>query len=469
MTKQDVRDDIRTEEENSELPSIPHNREAEESAIGSVLINPDIYFDMSQTLKAADFYIHRNRWIWEAFDELRSKNTPIDLLTVTNELERKGRLAEIGGPAYLTALVGQTPSSLNGVSYGEIVSQHSFRRKLISAANEIANLAYNNGKPISEMRDLAWQKLEGVTMSDPRLKGLLGLDSYLSRVYEEAARWGSCDGLPGVPTGFIDLDKMLGNLQAGDLIIVAGRPGQGKTGLLTDIVYHNGAPKSGDPKKIAVFSLEMSGESVALRILAKETGIDTQALRTGKLMDNEWPLFTAAIERLAVSGIFVDPTPAIPPPQILARARALKARYGLDLIVVDYLQLAEGHGDNRTQEVGYISRTLKAIARELDVPLIAAAQMNRAVESRGDKRPVLSDLRESGDIEQDSDVVMFIYYPDEKEKPNIARVIVAKQRNGPLGDVDLVFRRSIAKFESAETRYVQLPGLPDVEVREYAK
>ena len=435
--------------------AVPHSREAEEAVVGAVFINPEAYYDIAQFLSADDFYIHRHKWIWESFNNLHEQRVPIDLLTVSDELDRRGQLSEVGGPAYLTTLVNQVPSSLNAESYGRIVEGHSVRRKMINAANQIASIAYNEKTSVDDVMNEAEKAVFNV--SERRLKHDLQpiksvLSEYYDRIDDLAKR---PDEIHGVPTGFIDLDKMLTGLQPSDLLIIAGRPGQGKTGFLLSIAKNAGLTHK---KHVAIFSLEMSNEQVVQRLIAQETGIDSQRLRTGKLHENEWPLFTHAIEVFGDTHIYLDDTPAITPLQLRTKCRRLHMEFGLDLIIIDYLQLMGGdtRTDNRVQEVSYISRNLKVLARELNVPVLAAAQLSRAVEQRSDKRPVLSDLRESGSLEQDADIVMFIYRPDQYEKDtvkqNVAEIIISKHRNGPVGNVELVFRGALAKFENAATR-----------------
>lgn len=440
-------------------PTIPHSREAEEAVVGAVLINPEVYYDVAQFLQADDFYIHRHKWIWEAFTSLHEQRIPIDLLTLTEELDRKSQLSEIGGPAYLTSLVNQVPSSLNAESYGHIVESHSIRRKMINAANGIASLAYNENSTIDTVMDDAEKAVFNV--SERRLKhDVEPIRHVMSVVYDEVGeRYGRSDEIFGVPTGFIDLDRLLGGLQPSDLLIIAGRPGQGKSGFLLSVAKNASMIHK---KHVAIFSLEMSNEQVAERLISQETGIDSQRLRSGKLNEADWPIFTHAIEVFSDTQIYLDDTPAITPLQLRTKCRRLHMEYGLDLVIVDYLQLMGGdtHTDNRVQEVSYISRNLKVLARELNVPVLAAAQLSRAVEQRSDKRPVLSDLRESGSLEQDSDVVMFIYRPDQYEKDtvkqNVAEIIIGKHRNGPVGSVELVFRSALAKFENAATKSFNL-------------
>jgi replicative DNA helicase len=438
-------------------PSIPHSREAEEAVVGAVLINPEAYYDVAQFLQADDFYIHRHKWIWEAFTRLHEQRTPVDMLTLSDELDRVGQLAELGGPAYLTALINQVPTSLNAESYGRIVESHSIRRKMINAANQIASLAYNEESLVETVMDEAEKAVFNV--SERRLKhDLVPISSVLSEYYDRIDDLAKRDEeIFGVPTGFIDLDKLLGGLQPSDLLIIAGRPGQGKSGFLLSVAKNAALTHK---KHVAIFSLEMSNEQVVQRLIAQETAIDSQRLRTGKLAEEEWPLFTHSIEVFSDTKIFLDDTPAVTPLQLRTKCRRLHMEYGLDLVIIDYLQLMGGdtRNDNRVQEVSYISRNLKVLARELNVPVLAAAQLSRAVEQRSDKRPVLSDLRESGSLEQDADIVMFIYRPDRYEKDtvkqNVAEIIVSKHRNGPVGSVELIFRGALAKFENAATKHV---------------
>ena len=353
------------------------------------------------------------------------------------------------------ALINQTPTSLHAEAYGRLIEQTSVRRRMLSAANELAKLAYDQGKTVDTVLDEAEKSIFGISERRIR-KDLQPIQQVLSEVYDRVDRMSQRgDEIMGVPTGLIDLDRLFGGLQKSDLLIVAGRPGMGKTGFMLSIAK-NAAQKH--KKHVAVFSLEMSNEQLVQRLIAQETGIDTQRLRTGNLADDERPLFTQAIEVLSDTHIFLDDTPAITPLQLRTKCRRLHLEYSLDLVIVDYLQLMSGDTriDNRVQEVSYISRNLKVLARELNVPVLAAAQLSRAVEQRADKKPVLSDLRESGSIEQDADIVMFIHRPDamEKDSPraNVAEIIVAKHRNGPThSGIELVFRNNLARFDNAAT------------------
>src|SRR3990172_5815491 len=448
------------QEDGRQAQPVPHNREAEEAVLGSVLVNTEVYYDVAHFLSAEDFFLHRNRWIWEAFTGLQEQRLPIDILTVSEELERQGRLQDAGGPAYLTTLISNVPSSVHAEAYGRMVEEAATRRRLLEAANQIARLAFQSDALLEDIVNDSEKAVFGV--SERRLTHQLQpLKQVLSEYYDRIdylAR--HRDETVGVPTGFIDLDRLLGGMQPSDLLIIAGRPGQGKSGFCLSVARNAAQIHR---KHVALFSLEMSNEQVVQRLLAQETSIDSQRLRLGMVRDEEWPLFTQAVSVLSETQMYLDDTPALTPLQLHTKCRRLHMEIGLDLVIVDYLQLMTGddRSENRVQEVSYISRSLKTLARELRVPVLAAAQLSRAVEQRADKRPVLSDLRESGSLEQDADVVMFIYRPDQYEtdtlKQNIAEIIVAKHRNGPThSGLELVFRRSVAKFENAATRHVEL-------------
>ncbi len=435
------------------VQSQPHSRQAEEAVLGSILIDSEAYFNIAQFLKPDDFYIVRNRWIWEAFINLHERRAPIDYLTVCEELSSQGQLAEVGGPAYIMSLINQTPSSLNSEAYGRLVEETSVRRRMLTAANDLARLAYDQKQSVDTIVDEEEKAIFGI--SERRVRNdLQPIQTVLSEVYDRVDQLSrSGDEILGVPTGLVDLDRLLGGLQKSDLLIIAGRPGMGKTGFMLSIMK-NAAMRY--KKHIAMFSLEMSNEQLVQRLIAQETGIDTQRLRSGKLTEEEIPLFTHAIEVLSDTRIYLDDTPAITPLQLRTKCRRLHLEFELDLIIVDYLQLMSGdtRNDNRVQEVSYISRNLKVLARELNVPVLVGAQLSRAVEQRADKRPVLSDLRESGSLEQDSDIVMFIHRPDalEKDSPkaNLAEIIVGKHRNGPTHPgIELVFLNNLARFENA--------------------
>jgi replicative DNA helicase len=383
----------------------PHSREAEEAVLGAVLINPESYYDIAQFLQPDDFFIVRNRWIWETFTRLHETRAPIDFLTVTEQLEKNNQLMETGGAAYIMTLINQTPTSLHAEAYGRIVEDNSIRRRMLASANELAKLAYDRQQTVDTLLDEAEKSIFG--LSERRVRhDLQPIQQVLGEVYDRVDQLSRrSEEIYGVPTGLIDLDRLLGGLQKSDLLIVAGRPGMGKTGFLLSIAK-NAAMKH--KKHVAVFSLEMSNEQLVQRLIAQETGIDTQRLRTGKLTEDEWPLFTHAIEVLADTHIYLDDTPAITPLQLRTKCRRLHMEYELDLVIVDYLQLMSGdtRTENRVQEVSFISRNLKVLARELNVPVLTAAQLSRAVEQRADKRPVLSDLRESGCLTGDTLVAL---------------------------------------------------------------
>src|SRR5512142_432202 len=382
--------------------TIPHNREAEEAVVGAVLINPEAYYDLAQFLKADDFYIVRHRWIWEAFTRLHEKRVPLDFLTVSAELESAAQLEEIGGPAYLTALLNQVPTSLHAEAYGKMVEAAAIRRRLLTSANAIATLAYNEQESVETVIEESEKAIFNV--SERRLKkDLLPISAVLSEYYDRIDELAKRpEEIFGVPTGFTDLDRLLTGLQASDLLIIAGRPGQGKSGFLLSVAKNAALLHK---KHVAIFSLEMSNEQVVQRLLSQEAGIDSQRLRNGKLQENEWPLLTHAIEVLGDTHIYLDDTPALTPLALRTKCRRLHMELGLDLVILDYIQLMGGdvRNENRVQEVSYISRNLKVLAGELNVLVRGAGQLCRAGEQRTEERAGRSDLRESGRLEQDAD------------------------------------------------------------------
>jgi replicative DNA helicase len=442
------------EAESQTIQSQPHNRQAEEAVLGSVLINPESYFDVAQVLEADYFYIIRNRWIWEVFTHLNDNRIPIDILTVSEELENRNQMDEVGGQAYLLMLVNQTPSSMNAEAYARIVEETSVRRRMLASANEMAKLAYQQEKQVEDIIDSAEKAV--FNLSERRIRRDMEsmkkvVDKYYDRV---SSLYQRDEEIYGVPTGLVDLDRLLGGLQKSDLLIVAGRPASGKTGFLLTIAK-NAAMKH--KKHVAMFSLEMSNEQLVQRMIAQETGIGTEKLRSAKFIGNEWDLFTHAVGVLEDIPIFLDDTPALTPIQMRTKCRRLHLEHRIDLILVDYIQLMSGdsRNENRVQEVSYISRNLKTLARELNVPVLAAAQLSRAVEQRQDKKPMLSDLRESGSLEQDADIVMFIHkkdqIPDDASPTSLVELMVAKHRNGPTRDIDMVFIKELAQFYNAAT------------------
>ena len=439
----------------------PHSVEAEEAVLGSVLLNSDSLFEVASFLQPDDFFIVRNSWVWEAILRLQERNEQIDYVTVVEELRQQGRLDDIGGAAYITYLINHTPSSIYAEAYGRIVERAAIRRRLLAAASEIAQLAHEESADINEVIDRSEASLFAVTERRLR-KELVPINIAISDYYDRIEHLYEHRGEPlGVPSGFVDLDRLLGGLQKSDLIIVAGRPGMGKTSWLLSVALNAARARA----RVAIFSMEMSNEQIVQRLVSSETGISTQNLRLGKLDDREWTLVVEATGNLSNVRIFLDDTPAQSPIQMRTKCRRLYAEHGLDLIMVDYLQLmnsGSGRVENRVQEISFISRQLKQLARELNVPVLAAAQLSRAVEQRQDKRPQLSDLRESGSIEQDADVVMFIYredaYNENTEKVNQADILVSKHRNGPTGVVTLYFRKELTQFSNLNRTGVDLAG-----------
>ncbi|MDP7644347.1 MAG: replicative DNA helicase, partial [Anaerolineales bacterium] len=390
----------------------PSNLEAEEAVIGSVLIDPDAYYEVASTLRAEDFYSVKHRWVWNAFTSLHDQHTPIDQLTTQEELDTHGQLEEIGGFAYLTQLVTRVPTAYNVVAYGKLVEEAATRRRLIQAAGEVAKLAYDEKTDINEVVNQAEQTLFGV--SEGRSSRDLTPIRHVAHEYYDHVQqlYDNRGRIVGVPTGFRDLDKLLGGMQKSDLIVVAGRPGKGKSAFMVSVALNAARTHK---QRVALFSLEMSNEQVMQRMVAQETHIDTHRLRVGNLEDEQMDSFIHSVNLLSDVGIYLDDTPSISAMQLRAKSRRLAAEVKLDLIIVDYLQLmvADVRRDaNRVQEVSEISRSLKALARELHVPVLAGAQLSRGVEQRAGQLPLLSDLRESGSIEQDSDVVMFLHHPD---------------------------------------------------------
>jgi len=437
----------------------PQNIEAEEAVLGALLIDPDAIIRVATILKPDDFYREKHGWIYETALSLHEKREPIDFLTVCNELEGQGQLNEVGGPMFITTLINAVPTSIHMEHYARIVERTATRRRLIDAAGQIAALAYQEADDVAEVVDRAEQVLFGV--SERRIsRELVPIRQVLSEYYDRIEYLTRHRGeLIGIPTGFERVDKLLGGLQRSDLVILAARPSVGKTSLALSFA-HNAAKKF--QQRVAFFSLEMSNEQVVQRLISAETGINSQRLRRGEIEENEWGRFMKATSDLAETHFFIDDTPGASALELRTKSRRLHAEVGLDMIIVDYLQLMRGdfRSENRVQEISSISRSLKALARELNVPLLALSQLSRGVESRTDKRPILSDLRESGALEQDADVVMFIYrdemYNENTEWPNIADIIVAKHRNGPTGSVQLYFKKELAQFLEAEVRRTEV-------------
>ncbi len=435
----------------------PHSIEAESSVLGGLLLDNHAWDRVGDLLVETDFYRHEHQLIYTAIAALVNASKPADVITVYERLQNLGKSEEIGGLVYLNSLAQYVPSASNIRRYAEIVRERAILRKLVTASDEIATNAFNpQGKPVDKILDEAEQKIFNIGEEGSRMKqGFQGMDTLvvdlLDRVQEMAD---NPNDITGVPTGFIDLDRMTSGLQAGDMVVLAARPSMGKTAFAVNIAEHV-ALNEGLP--VAIFSMEMGAAQLAVRIVGSIGRIDQGHLRTGKLTDDEWPRLTEAIERLRNVSLHIDETPGLTPSELRANARRLARQCGkLGLIVVDYLQLMSGssgsQGENRATELGEISRGLKMLAKELQCPVIALSQLNRSVETRTDKRPMMSDLRESGAIEQDADIIMFIYrddyYNKDSKEPNVAEVIIGKQRNGPTGTVKLFFQKSQTRFES---------------------
>ncbi len=426
----------------------PHSIEAEESVLGAVLMSGDAANIALERLHAEDFYGPAHQQIFEAIQQLFDANQPIDAITVSEVLRRDGTLERIGGVGFLTRLLDTVPAVSNVEYYAGIVEEHALRRRLMRVGGEIGSLATKMTDPIADVVDKAEQAVFAV--SERRIgDGLAPIDSLLGPAIEKAEelqRTGS--EVTGIPTGYRDLDRKLAGLHPTNLIVIAARPGMGKTALALNIAQNVAL----QGLSVAIFSLEMSREEVVSRMLCAQGRIDSQRLRTGRLSEADFTKLSNAASALYKKPIFVDDSPGLTVTEIRAKARRLRRRPGLDLVVVDYLQLMHGSGgENRQQEIALISRSLKNLARELDVPVIALSQLNRAVEAREDKRPRLGDLRESGAVEQDSDVVMFIYrdeyyYPEKVESKGIAEVVVAKHRQGAVGKVEMTFLPEFTLF-----------------------
>lgn len=440
----------------------PYSQEAEEAVIGAVMINPDAFLGVASFLNAEDFYILRHTYIWEALTRISERNEKADFVTVQEELRQMSRLNDIGGPAYLLQLINNTPTSVHAEVYGRLVERAAIRRRLMTAADEIKALALEEDLPIEKVTSESETRLFGVTERNLR-RDLVPMREAVNDYFDHIEHLMQHPDEPmGLPTGFRDVDELLGGLQRSDLLIFAGRPGMGKTSFLLSVALN--AAKLG--ARIAIFTMEMGNEQIVQRFISMETGINTQKLRTGQLNQQEWSRFVQATGRLANLRVFIDDTPAMTPIQMRTKCRRLMHEHGLDLVIVDYMQLMNsggGYENNRVQEISFISRSLKELARELNVPLFSAAQLSRAVEQRQDKRPLLSDLRESGSIEQDADIVAFLYrdavYNEATEFPNRADIIIAKHRNGPTGTISLHFEKSLTKFADARTQTIDLSNL----------
>ena len=435
----------------------PHSIEAEQSVLGGLLLDNSAWDRIADYLNQDDFYRFDHRLIYQHIAKLINSSRPADVITVYESLQSVGKAEEIGGLTYLNALAQNTPSAANIRHYAQIVRDRGILRRLITVSDEISSSAFQSqGKEVKQILDEAETNIFAIAEEGSRgTQGFQEIQPLLTQVVEridELCNRDNRNDITGVPTGFIDLDRMTSGLQPGDLIIVAGRPSMGKTAFSVNIGEHV-AIESGLP--VAVFSMEMSGAQLAMRMLGSVGRLDQHRLRTGRLGDEDWPRLTYAIQKMNEAQLYIDETPALSCTELRARARRLARQCSkLGLIIIDYLQLMapSSAGENRATEISEISRGLKALAKELNCPVIALSQLNRSVEQRPNKRPVMSDLRESGAIEQDADLILFIYRdevynPDTPDK-GMAEIIVGKQRNGPIGSVRLTFLGQFTKFDN---------------------
>jgi replicative DNA helicase len=426
----------------------PQNIEAEEAVLGGILLDPEAISRVGDRLNADAFYINAHKDIYRAALRLHSQGKPTDLLSLTATLADHNLLDKVGGKIKLAQLVDRTVSAVNIDALAALVMDKYLRRQLIGSGNEIVQLGYETDKELAIVLDQAEQKVFGITQERPQ-QGLVSLSETLIHTFQDIESHHQGIALPGISCNFYDLDAMTGGFQRSDLLIVAGRPSMGKTSFALNLA-HNIAALHKLP--VAVFSLEMSKEQLVQRLLSSEAGIESNRLRAGRVSQNEWEPLSHAIGNLSELSMFIDDTPNITVTEMRSQARRLQAEQGreLGLILIDYLQLMEGSGDNRVQELSKITRSLKGLARELNVPVIALSQLSRSVEARTNKRPMLSDLRESGSIEQDADLVIMLYrdsyYNPDSPDRNTAEVIIAKHRNGPTGTVKLLFDPHLTKF-----------------------
>lgn len=436
----------------------PQNIEAEQAVLGAIFLEPSAITTASETLLPDDFYRSAHQRIYSVMIALSERGEPVDVVTVTSELRDQKLLEEVGGLDYLSELANSAPTAANIEFYSSIVEEKSLLRRLIRSATKIVSDGYTREDEVEVILDDAEKTILDVSQRK-RSTAFQSIKDILVEAYDNIELLHNRKGdVTGIPTGFLELDRMTAGFQKNDLIIVAARPSVGKTAFALNIAQ-NVAVKTDE--NVAIFSLEMGAQQLVMRMLCAEGNIDAQRLRTGKLIEEDWQKLTMAMGSLSNAGIYIDDTPGIRVNEIRAKCRRLKQEKGLGMILIDYLQLIQGNStnrsENRQQEVSEISRTLKAIARELNVPVIALSQLSRGVESRQDKRPMMSDIRESGSIEQDADIVAFLYrddyYDKESEKQNIIEIIIAKQRNGPVGTVELAFIKEYNKFVNLERRF----------------
>ncbi|MGM0517669.1 MAG: replicative DNA helicase [Pseudomonadota bacterium] len=431
----------------------PHSQDAEQAVLGGLMLDPLAFEQVGDRIRPDDFYFHDHRLIFEVIQELAERNQPFDAMVVSERLRALEKLEDIGGNDYLAALVDSVPSAANILAYAEIIREHALLRRLIEVGTDISRMGYQTeGRSAHDVLEHAEKEIFAIADEGSRnRRGFQGITDLLTVAMDRIAELYENEGeVTGQSTGFTDLDSMTTGLQNGDLVIVAGRPSMGKTTFAMNIAENVALYNQ---KAVAVFSMEMPGDQLAVRMLSSLGRIDQTRVRTGQLDDTDWHRISGAVGQLSQAKIFIDDTPALSPSDLRSRARRLAREQDLGLIVVDYLQLMQvpGSKENRTNEISEISRSLKAVAKELNVPLIALSQLNRSLEQRPNKRPVMSDLRESGAIEQDADVIMFIYreevYEPDTEKKGMAEIIIGKQRNGPVGSVVMTFRGQNTRFE----------------------
>ena len=434
---------------------LPQNIEAEQSVLGGILIDNEALPRVLEIIEPNDFYRDNHKKIFLAFLELFENNTPLDIITVTELLQKKGELTNIGGATYLASLVDSVPTTANITHYAKIIKEKSILRSLIAKATDIVNLGFEASEDVAEILDKAEEAIFSITQQRIQTS-YYSIKEIIKQTFEAIEELSSKkDSVTGIPTGFIDFDRLTAGLQPSDLIIIAGRPVMGKTSFTLNIAQH-AATRAGVP--VGFFSLEMSKEQLALRMLCAEARINSQKIRSGFLSERDWLRLTDAAATLSEAPIFIDDTPALSVLEIRAKARRLKSEHNIGLIIVDYLQLMKGKGrvDTREREISEISRSLKALAKELNIPVVAVSQLNRRVEERENKRPRLADLRESGAIEQDADLIVFIYrdevYNEDTPDKGIAEIIIGKQRSGPTGVVKLAFLDKYTRFENLLTR-----------------
>jgi len=437
----------------------PQNLSAEQAVIGSMLLDKNAIIKAIEILHSDSFYREAHGYIYEAVTNLFDRGEPVDLVTVTEELTKTGKLDAVGGSVYVADLLNSVPTAANIEYHAKIVEEKAMLRRLINAGTQIVQNAFSEPEDVDVVLDQAEKSIFNVALKRAR-EGFHKIDNVLKKVLDRIDKlYDKKESITGLPTGFPDLDNLTAGFQNSELIILAARPSVGKTALALNIAQ-NVAIKCGVP--VAIFSLEMARDQLAQRMLCSEAEVDSQRLKTASLPDSGWKRLTKALGRLSESQIYIDDTAAATTMEIRAKARRLKIDKGLGLVIIDYMQLMQGRrrSENRVQEISEIARALKTLARELDVPVLALSQLSRAIEQRTDRIPRLSDLRESGEIEQTADVVMFIhrddYYNPGSERGNIAEIILAKQRNGPIGTVELVFRKDIAKFCNKEIRYEEV-------------